>query len=109
MIRVALIDDHPLILKIVRQELMRSTDLEIIWDANDSSQVMSLVAANPPRVLVLALSFARRAFDPVTAGHAPAAPFPPTLTLILNATNDPAHVHDVCRARGHRYCRTVRG
>ena len=48
MIRVALIDDHPLILKIVRQELARSTDLDIIWDANDSGQVMSLVAANMP-------------------------------------------------------------
>ncbi len=67
MIRVALIDDHPLILKIVRQELMRATDLDIIWDANDSAQVMTLVAANPPNVLVLDLSFAGRGFDPIGA------------------------------------------
>src|SRR5712691_9069107 len=103
MIRVALIDDHPLILKIVRQELMRSTDLEIIWDANDSSQVMSLVAANPPSVLVLDLSFAGRGFDPVTAVRDLRARFPQVSILILTAYDDPVWIEELLRAGAHGY------
>src|SRR5258708_20196980 len=103
MIRVALIDDHPLILKIVRQELARSTDLDIIWDANDSGQVMSLVAANMPDVLVLDLSFAGRGFDPVTTVHDLRARFPQVKILILTAFDDPIWIQEFLRPALHAH------
>ncbi len=103
MIRIALIDDHPLILKIVRQELMRSTDLDIIWDANDSAQVMSLVAANPPNVLVLDLSFAGRGFDPVTTVKDLRSRFAQMYILILTAYDDPVWIEELLRAGAHGY------
>lgn len=103
MIRVALIDDHPLILKIVRQELARSTDIDILWDANDSSQVMSLVAANMPNVLVLDLSFAGKGFDPVTAVRDLRARFAQMYILILTAYDDPVWIEELLRAGAHGY------
>ena len=103
MIRVALIDDHPLILKIVRQELSRAADLEIIWDANDSAQVMTLVAANTPNVLVLDLSFAGRGFDPVTAVRDLRARFGQMSILILTAYDDPIWIEELLKAGAQGY------
>jgi DNA-binding NarL/FixJ family response regulator len=103
MIRVALIDDHPLILKIVRQELMRSTDLDIVWDATDSSQVMALVSSNTPHVLVLDLSFAGRGFDPVTTVRDLRSRFAQMYILILTAYDDPIWIEELLRAGAHGY------
>ncbi|MEP7284712.1 MAG: LuxR C-terminal-related transcriptional regulator [Chloroflexota bacterium] len=103
MIRVALIDDHPLIRKIVRQELTRSMDIEITWEADDSSQVMALVAANMPNVLVLDLSFAGRGFDPVTAVRDLRSRFTQMYILILTAYDDPVWIEELLRAGAHGY------
>src|SRR5258707_316694 len=103
MIRVALIDDHPLILKIIRQELTRSTDLQILWDSTDSSQVMPLVASNVPNVLVLDLSFAGRGFDPVTTVGDLRARFPEMFILILTAFDDPIWIEELLKAGAHGY------
>jgi DNA-binding NarL/FixJ family response regulator len=103
MIRIALIDDHPLILKIVRQELMRSTDLDIVWDATDSAQVMTLVASNTPHVLVLDLSFAGRGFDPVTTVRDLRSRFEQMYILILTAYDDPVWIEELLRAGAHGY------
>jgi DNA-binding NarL/FixJ family response regulator len=98
MIRVALIDDHPLILKIVRQELSRSTDLDIIWESTDSNQIMSMVGAKTPDVLVLDLSFAGRGFDPVTAVHDLTARFSKMAILVLTAYDDPVWIEELLKA-----------
>ena len=103
MTRVALIDDHPLILKIVRQELARATDIDIIWEANDSAQVMTLVAANLPHVLVLDLSFAGHGFDPVTTVRDLRSRFPQMYVLILTAYDDPVWIEELLRAGAHGY------
>ncbi len=103
MIRVALIDDHPLILKILRQELARATDLDIIWDATDSGKIMSLVAGNPPDVLVMDLSFAGRGFEPVAAVRDLCARFSEMGILILTANDDPVWIEELLKAGAHGY------
>lgn len=103
MIRVALIDDHPLIVKILKQELSRSMDIEVAWEANDTNQLMSLVAARPPNVLVLDLSFSGRGFDPVTAVHDMRARFPAVYILILTAYDDPVWIEELLKAGAHGY------
>ncbi|HLY26407.1 MAG TPA: LuxR C-terminal-related transcriptional regulator [Aggregatilineales bacterium] len=103
MIRVALVDDHPLILKIVRQELQRATDLEIVWDAADVAEIMSLVAHNQPNVLVLDLSFAGRGFDPVSTVRDLRARFADMFILILTAYDDPVWIEELLRAGAHGY------
>ncbi len=103
MIRVALVDDHPLILKILRQELARATDLEIIWDAGSADQLMSLIARSQPNVLVLDLSFGGRGFEPATAVRDLRARFPEMATLILTAYDDPIWVEELLRAGAQGY------
>jgi len=103
MIRVALMDDHPLMRKIVRQELARELDLQIIWDAAEAAQMMGLIAKDTPKVLVLDLSFAGQEFEPVTAVRDLRARFPQMCILILTAYDDPIWIDELLRAGAQGY------
>ncbi|MBN1284513.1 MAG: response regulator [Anaerolineae bacterium] len=98
MIRIALIDDHPLMLKIVRQELSRDLDLNIIWDTTDSNQMTALVNSDPPDVLVMDLAFAGQGFEPVSAVRDLRARFPQMAILVLTAYDDPLWVEELLSA-----------
>lgn len=103
MIRVALIDDHPLMLKIVRQELGRELDLDILWDCMDSSETMARVAQHVPDVLILDLSFTGQPFEPVAAVHDLRARFPQMQILILTAHDDPLWIEELLHAGARGY------
>jgi NarL family two-component system response regulator LiaR len=103
MIRVALIDDHPLILKIVRQELSRELDMQIIWESQDSAGMMAHVARETPGVLVLDLSFSGQVFEPVTAVRDLQARFPDMAILILTGHDDPVWIEELLRAGAKGY------
>src|SRR5512143_2972456 len=98
MIRVALVDDHPLILKILKQELDRAIDLQIVWESGEADQLMALVARKTPDVLVLDLAFAGRGFDPVTAVRDLRARFARMRILILTAHDDPVWIEELLHA-----------
>lgn len=103
MIRVGLVDDHPLMLKIVRQELLRELDLEILWDCTEASEIIARVAARMPDVLVLDLSFAGQAFDPATTVRDLLARFPVLAILILTANDDPLWIDELLQAGARGY------
>jgi DNA-binding NarL/FixJ family response regulator len=97
-IRVALVDDHPLMLKIVRQELGTEPDLTIIWDTPDSGDLLARISQRPPDVLVLDLGFAGQAFEPVAAVRDLRARFPKMAILILTAFDDSVWIEELLRA-----------
>lgn len=97
-IRVALVDDHPLMRKIVRQELSRSLDLEVIWEAEDALDLMPLIESALPNVLLLDLSYAGRGFDPVATVQDLRYRFPAMYILVLTAFDDPVWVEELLRA-----------
>ncbi|MBN1563848.1 MAG: response regulator, partial [Anaerolineae bacterium] len=103
MIRVALIDDHPLMLKIVRQELARELDLHIIWESQDSAEMMTHIMQDTPDVLVLDLSFAGQAFEPVAAVRDLVARFAAMAILILTGHDDPLWIDELLRAGAKGY------
>jgi DNA-binding NarL/FixJ family response regulator len=103
MIRVALIDDHPLILKIVRQELSRDLDMQIVWESQDSAEMMARIAREVPDVLVLVLSFSGQAFEPVAAVRDLQARFPHMAILILTGHDDPVWIEELLRAGAKGY------
>src|SRR5687767_11854340 len=103
MIRIALLDDHPLILKIVRQELARELDFHILWDTSDSGQLMALVKRQVPDVLVLDLAFARQSFEPINAVQNLRARFPQMTILILTGYDDPVWVEELLSAGAQGY------
>jgi two-component system nitrate/nitrite response regulator NarL len=103
MIRVALIDDHPLILKIVRQELSRDLDMQIMWESQDSAEIMARIAREVPGVLVLDLSFSGQAFEPVATVRDLQARFPHMAILILTGHDDPVWIEELLRAGAKGY------
>lgn len=98
MIRVALVDDHPLILKILRHELSREFDIQIIWDTLDVSELVTRVNTKAPDVLVLDLSFSGQGFEPVTAVKELAARFPFMAVLVLTGYDDPVWIEELIEA-----------
>lgn len=103
MIRVALVDDHPLILKILRQELGLELDLQILWDTSDLSQMLTLIRRETPDVLVLDLAFAGQHFEPVSAVRDLHAQYPDMAILILTAYDEPTWVEELIRAGAQGY------
>lgn len=103
MIHVALLDDHPLILKILRHELDRAADIRVLWESGDVAQVMAQVAHHTPDVLLLDLAFAGHGFDPATAVRDLRARFPAMRVLILTAQDDPVWVEELLRAGAAGY------
>jgi DNA-binding NarL/FixJ family response regulator len=103
MIRVALVDDHPLMLKIVRQELDHELDLSIIWQSSDAKQMMPLLVRQTPDVLILDLSFAGQDFEPVAAVHDVLARFPQIGILILTSYDDPIWIEELLNAGARGY------
>ncbi len=102
-IRVALVDDHPLILKIVRQELSRELDMRIEWEATDATTMLEQVNRKPPDVLVLDLSLQGGQFEPVTAVRDLRARFPNMAVLILTAFDDPVWIEELVSAGAQGY------
>ncbi len=98
MIRVALSDDHPLILKIVQQELSGDARLHIVWTTTDSGQIVPLVNEDTPDVLVLDLSFAGQGFEPVSLARDLCARFPRLAILVLTAYDDPLWIEELLDA-----------
>ena len=103
MIRIALMDDHPLILKILRQELSRELDFSIVWDSTDAGQMMTFIASDTPDVLVLDLAFAGQGFEPVAAVQDLLSRFPQMKILILTAFDDPIWIEELLRAGAQGY------
>ncbi len=103
MIHVAMMDDHPLILKILRLELGRESDLRLIWDTTDAAKMFTLINQRPPDVLVLDLSFAGQEFEPVSAVRDLKSRYPKMGILILTAFDDPVWIEELLRAGAQGY------
>ncbi len=103
MLRVALLDDHPLMLKVVAQELAQSLDIKIVWKTTKSSELMEQVKRQAPDVLVLDLGFGQQPFEPVNAVRDLRATYPKMAILILTTYDDPVWVDELLRAGARGY------
>jgi len=103
MIRVALADDHPLILQILLQELGHELDLRIVWHTSDPAQLLPLTRKEVPDVLVLDLAFAGQQFEPVSMVREFQVQYPQMAILILTAYDDPTWVEELIQAGAQGY------
>lgn len=103
MIRVALMDDHLLILRILRQELAREPDIRLLWETNDATTMIGQVNSHTPDVLVLDLGYTGQAFEPVSAVRDLKARFPTMSILILTGFDDPVWIDELIRAGAQGY------
>lgn len=56
MIKVAIADDHPLMLEGIKRVLNREQDIQIIGDASNGTDVMNMLAEELPDILILDLT-----------------------------------------------------
>ena len=65
MIRVAAIDDHPLILKVITDQINQADGMNIVGTASHGSKLNALVRETSPDVVILDLGMSTGIFDPV--------------------------------------------
>lgn len=82
-ITVLLADDHPLTRDGIRAILEKAADLQIVGEAGDGAEIMQLVAALRPRVLLLDLIMPN--LSPAELEKWVRENYPETVTLVLTA------------------------
>jgi DNA-binding NarL/FixJ family response regulator len=98
MIRVAVIDDHPLILEMVNTHINQSGDMEIVGTARQGSELHKLVRDTSPDVVILDLSISRDVFEPVSAVQQLLKEHPQVKVIILTASESLVYIHDLLKA-----------
>jgi DNA-binding NarL/FixJ family response regulator len=96
-VRVLLADDVPLFLEGIRAALHLSDDIEIVGEASNGAEVLSLVLTADPDVVLLGLRM------PTPEGLACLErlhkQYPSIKVVVLSMSNDPAHV-EIALSRG---------
>lgn len=95
MIRVIAIDDHPLILKMVSEEIDRAGDMQIVGTDSHGSKLHTLVREASPDVVILDLSMSNGIFEPVSAVQQLLQEHPEIKVLILTGNDSPAYIRDL--------------
>lgn len=98
MIRVAVIDDHPLILGMVDRDINRAGDMKIVGTARHGSELFKLVRDTSPDVVILDLGMSRGVFEPVSAVQQLLREHPKVKVLILTANDSLAYIRDLLKA-----------
>jgi DNA-binding NarL/FixJ family response regulator len=87
-IRVAVIDDHPLVLEAVSRRLEAQRDIEVVGTAAHGDDLQRLVRETSPDVVVLDLSMATGYFEPLTAIESLRQTHPKVRILVLTGLDD---------------------
>jgi DNA-binding NarL/FixJ family response regulator len=102
-IRVVVIDDHPLILKAIVDELDSQPDIEVVGKSELGSDLHRLAREQSPDVVILDLSMSKETFEPVTAVRGFVENFPEIKVLVLTALEDDLYVHHIIDAGATGY------
>jgi len=103
MIRVVAVDDHPLVLKAVVQELENCEDITVVGTAPHGSEVHRLVRETEPDVLVLDLGMSTGVFEPASAVKALRSEHPELKILVLTGYDDGAWMRRLIAAGASGY------
>ena len=87
-IRVAVVDDHPLVRDSIRTLVGGEIDMEWVGEANDGAEAVALVARTRPDVVVMDLSMPGT--DGVTATAQVVSAFESARVLVLTTSADPS-------------------
>jgi DNA-binding NarL/FixJ family response regulator len=97
-IRVVAIDDHPLILKTIVQELERQDDMDVVGTAAHGSELQRLVRETSPDVVILDLGMSTGEFEPVSAIKALRQAHPDVRVLVLTGYEYATWAHELIAA-----------
>ena len=97
-IRVIAIEDHPLMLKIVVDELDATPDIKVVGTADHGSKLMALVREKSPDVVVLDIGMSTGVFDPISAVRNVLQNFPQVHFLILTGNDNRTYIQELVAA-----------
>ncbi|MGQ9927191.1 MAG: response regulator [Chloroflexaceae bacterium] len=101
MIRVFIADDHPIVREGMRSLIKYQTDMTLVGEADDGSQVLSLIATLTPDVALIDLRMPRLGGLDVLRRLREKAPVP--ACLVLSSYDEPAYVIAAIEAGARGY------
>jgi DNA-binding NarL/FixJ family response regulator len=102
-IKVAVIDDHPLILKAVVDGLAAQNDIHVVATADHGSAMHRLAREKAPDVIILDLGMSNGPFEPVSAVRSFVESYPDIQVLILTGYDDELYVRALIEAGARGY------
>jgi len=98
MSRVLALDDHPLILKAVSDELLTQPDIELVGKAGRGDELLNLVRDTSPDVVILDLSMPGEGFEPISAVRSLLKEYPKVRVLIFTGSDEPFQIRQLVEA-----------
>lgn len=98
MIRVVVADDHPIVREGMRSLISYQTDMTLVGEADDGTQVLPLVASVAPDVVLIDLRMLRLGGLDVLRRMREQSPAP--ASLVLSSYDEPAYVMAAIEAGG---------
>jgi len=102
-IRVIAIEDHPLMLKAVVDELNAQQDIQVVGTAGHGSELFHLVRETSPDVVILDLGMSTGVFEPISAVRSLVQDHPNVRILVLTGYDDDIYVREIVAAGAHGY------
>ena len=97
-IRVAVVEDHPLVLKAIVQELESQDNIKVVGTRTHGSELTQLVWESSPDVVVLDLRMSEGEFEPISAVEAVRQSYPDVQILVLTGFDDGVWVQSLIQA-----------
>jgi DNA-binding NarL/FixJ family response regulator len=91
-LRVAIADDHRLMLAGIRRALERAPDIQVVGEAMNGEEVLALVERSSPDVVMLDLRMPRR--DGLSTLSELRRQHPDLVVIILSASEDSSHIEE---------------
>ena len=102
-IRVIVVEDHPLMLKAIVDELSSHPGIQVVGKAEHGSELPRLVRETEPNVVVLDLGMTAGNFEPITAVRSLLQEYPDLRILVLTGYDDEIYIRQIVEAGAHGY------
>ena len=97
-IRVIVIDDHPIMLKFITEQLSNKAQFEVVGTANHGSKLQRLVREKTPDVVILDLGMDTGNFEPITEVRNIMQEYPNLRIMVLTGYDDEVYIKHIIDA-----------
>jgi len=102
-IRVAIVEDHPLMVKAIVDVLSNQPDITVVGTSNHGFELPKLVRETSPDVVILDLGMTGENFEPISAVQSLLHDHPEVRILILTGYDDEIYVRQLVDAGAYGY------
>jgi DNA-binding NarL/FixJ family response regulator len=102
-IRVVVIEDHPLMLKAILDELASQPGIQVVGTADHGSELPRLVRESSPDVVILDLGMSNGNFEPISSVRSLLQEYPNVRVLVLTGYDDAVYIRQIVDAGAHGY------